>query len=408
MQPGWKVGFFYFYIPQTMNRTKLKPSDRINQTGEYYFSMRLRQLAELNQQGRNIMNLAIGNPDLPPAPEVISSLQHAAAEPNIHGYQSYQGLPSLRNAMAQWYAHHYGVQLNANTNILPLMGSKEGLMHIAQAFLNAGDTVLIPNPGYPAYKSVANMVGANYLEYGINPQNGEPVFQLDEKQLQAIKMIFVNYPHMPTGATASVQTLQKIQEKAQKYNWVVVNDNPYSFLTNGAPVSMLQVDKNMENTIELNSLSKSHNMAGWRVGMVVSNPEYISHILIARSNTDSGMFYGLQKAAITALQLPDTWYQTLRHTYSSRRSLGTSIMQSLGCHVAPGQQGMFVWASVPNGFENGFAFSDYLVENAGVFIAPGGIFGNAGNEFVRMSLCSNEQILQEASVRVSSLKKVAQ
>jgi len=388
-----------------MRMNKVKSSQRINQTGEYYFSMRLRQLAELKLQGHDILNLAIGSPDLPPAPEVISAMQSASAEQNIHGYQSYQGLPALRSAMGAWYAHHYGITLNPANEILPLMGSKEGLMHIANAFLNVNDTVLIPNPGYPAYKSVAQMVGANTIYYEMDPMTGEAIFDHSDHVLDEAKMIFVNYPHMPTGVVASHDVLRKMNEKARKHDWIVVNDNPYSFLTDVAPVSMLQVDTHMENTIELNSLSKSHNMAGWRVGMVVSNPEYISYILKARSNMDSGMFYGLQKAAIAALELPDSWYHTLRTTYQSRRKLGVQLMQALGCHVQPGQQGMFVWALVPQGFEDGYQFSDHLVDNAGIFMAPGGIFGTAGNQHIRLSLCSTEPVLQNAIHKVSSIKK---
>ncbi len=376
---------------------------RLNGIGEYYFSQKLREIALLNLEGKNIINLGIGSPDLPPHPDVINVLQQESAKPGSHAYQGYKGVPALRNAFAEWYKKWYSVSLDPETEILPLIGSKEGIMHICMAYLNTGDKVLIPNPGYPTYSAAVKLAGGETIAYELKAENNwQPDFELIQTSLTPdTRLMFVNYPHMPTGQLPTPALFKQIVEFGKKNNILIVHDNPYSFILNDDPQSLLSVDGAREVVIELNSLSKSHNMAGWRVGVVCAAKQRIEEILRFKSNMDSGMFLPLQLAAAKALELGKDWHDGLNAVYKKRRLLAEQLLNKLECKIAPNQAGMFVWAAIPNEYKDCYQLSDKILYNSNVFITPGGIFGTAGNKYVRVSLCSTEEKLKEAINRIS-------
>ena len=389
---------------------QVSTASRLAQTGEYYFSRKLRELAALNAAGANIISLGIGSPDLPPHPSVVAALAATAAQPGAHGYQSYQGTPALRQAMADFYQKSYGVALNPATEVLPLAGSKEGLMHIGMAFLEAGDAVLIPNPGYPTYRAVAEICGAEVREYDLTAATGwlPDLEALAKSDLSQVKMMLVNYPHMPTGTPASPAFLQKLVEFAQANSIMLVHDNPYGFVLNETPpTSLLSIPGAKEVALELNSLSKSHNLAGWRVGMLVGRADWLTEVLRFKSNMDSGMFLGIQQAAVAALALGNDWFAALNATYRARREVVRELLAALGCIAAPGQTGLFVWAKVPAPYADGYALSDAVLAEARVFLTPGGIFGTNGNGYIRASLCQPESVLRDALERIRQSAVIA-
>ena len=374
---------------------------RLDGIGEYYFSTKLREIDELNKQGKNIINLGIGSPDLPPHPDVIKVLQEESAKPNVHAYQSYKGSPILRKAIADWYNRWYGVSINPDAEILPLIGSKEGIMHICMTYLNEGDGALVPNPGYPTYRSAVKLAGGNCIDYDLKEENN---WQPDINALKALdlsKLMFVNYPHMPTGQLPEVAVLKKLIAFASENNILLVHDNPYSFILNDDPQSLLSIEGAKEVVLELNSLSKSQNMAGWRVGMLVAAKERIDEVLRFKSNMDSGMFLPLQLAAATALGLDKSWYDSVNAIYRQRREKVFELLDALNCVYSKNQAGMFIWAKIPAGYKDGYALSDEVLYNSNVFITPGGIFGSAGDGFIRVSLCGSIEKFEEAISRVS-------
>jgi LL-diaminopimelate aminotransferase len=377
---------------------------RLEGIGEYYFSQKLREIDELNKQGRNVINLGIGSPDLPPHPDVIKVLHGEAAKPNVHAYQSYRGSPVLRNAISQWYKKWYGVDLNPDTEILPLIGSKEGIMHICMTYLNKGDEVLVPNPGYPTYSSAVKLAGGKCVEYKLRQKNNyEPDFDmLKKKKLSKIKLLFVNYPQMPTGQLPSKGLFEKLVAFGKKHDILIVHDNPYSFILNENPMSLLRVEGAKDCVIELNSLSKSHNMAGWRVGMLCGAKERIDEVLRFKSNMDSGMFLPVQLAAAKALTLGKDWHDEVNRVYNERRNKVFELLDVLKCKYSKQQAGMFVWAALPGNYKNGFELSDDVLQKTGVFITPGGIFGSAGNKYIRVSLCSPVEKFEESIQRIKS------
>lgn len=382
---------------------EIKVSERLNGIGEYYFSQKLREIEELNKQGKKIINLGIGSPDLPPHPDVIKVLQEEAAKTNVHAYQSYKGSPVLRNAISAFYNNWYHATIDANTEVLPLIGSKEGIMHICMTYLDKGDQALIPNPGYPTYSSAVKLAGGTCVEYALTEVNDwEPDFEaLEDMDLSRVKLMWINYPEMPTGKQASAELFTRIVDFGKKHNILICHDNPYSFILNDNPISLLSVDGAKEVAIELNSLSKASNMAGWRVGMMVGAKERIEEVLRFKSNMDSGMFLPVQLAAATALGLGKVWYNQLNEIYSERRGLVYELLDILGCSYDKTQVGMFVWAKIPGSYKDGFQLSDEVLYNKNVFITPGGIFGSNGNGYIRISLCAKKEVLNEALERVS-------
>ncbi|MCW3080931.1 aminotransferase class I/II-fold pyridoxal phosphate-dependent enzyme [Segetibacter sp.] len=380
----------------------IKVSERLNGIGEYYFSQKLREIEELNKQGKKIINLGIGSPDLPPHPDVIKVLQEESAKSNVHAYQSYKGSPVLRNAIAAFYKTWYGVDVNADTDVLPLIGSKEGIMHICMTYLNNGDKALIPNPGYPTYSSAVKLAGGTCKEYALTGENNwEPDFEaLGNTDLSKVKLMWINYPEMPTGKQASVELFEKVVAFGRKHNILICHDNPYSFILNEQPISILSVAGAKEVALELNSLSKASNMAGWRVGMMVGAKERIEEVLRFKSNMDSGMFLPVQLAAAKALSLDKEWYDQLNAVYSERRELVYRLLDLLQCEYDKSQVGMFVWAKIPSSQKDGFALSDEVLYNKNVFITPGGIFGSNGNGYIRISLCAKKEVLEEALERI--------
>ncbi|OIR13108.1 LL-diaminopimelate aminotransferase [mine drainage metagenome] len=382
----------------------MQTSKRLEGIGEYYFSQKLREIDELNKQGKNIINLGIGSPDLPPHPDVIKVLQEESAKPNVHAYQSYKGSPVLRKAMGDWYKKWYNVDLNVDTEILPLIGSKEGIMHICMTYLNDGDEVLVPNPGYPTYRSAVKLADGVCVDYDLKEENNyAPDFdQLDKTDLSKVKLLFVNYPQMPTGQNANKTLFENIVAFGKKHNILIIHDNPYSFILNEHPMSLLSVDGAKNVVLELNSLSKSSNMAGWRVGMLCGAKERIDEVLRFKSNMDSGMFLPLQLAAAKALSLDKSWYDSINKIYNERRIKVFELLDLLNCVYSKDQVGMFVWAKIPSKYKDGYALSDEVLYNSNVFITPGGIFGNAGNNYVRVSLCGSIERFEEAIRRIKN------
>ncbi len=385
-----------------------QPAKRLGEVEEYYFSKKLREIKELNDSGKKIINLGIGSPDLPPAQAVVEELNRQSAFTQHHAYQSYSGIPELRQAFANWYEQYYNVHLNPDREILPLIGSKEGIMHVSMTYLDEDDAVLVPNPGYPAYRSVANLTGAKVINYDLKEaHNWLPNLEALAKQdLSKVKMMWVNYPNMPTGANGNKKIFEQLVRFAHEHHILICNDNPYSFVLNDERFSLLAVDGAKEMAIELNSLSKSHNMAGWRVGMMASNAKYIGDVLRFKSNMDSGMFKPVQLAATKALQLPQSWYDELNRIYKKRREKIFLMMDVLQCTYDLEQVGMFVWAKVPAHYESGYQLADEILYNANVFITPGGIFGSNGDRYIRASLCNPEEVLNEAIDRVVKVMSI--
>ncbi|MCH5234028.1 MAG: aminotransferase class I/II-fold pyridoxal phosphate-dependent enzyme [Muribaculaceae bacterium] len=385
----------------------ITPANRVSEIKEYYFSKKLRELAQLNSQGADIISLGIGGPDRAPDDKVISTLQKEAAIESNHSYQSYNGLPELREAFSNWYKEKYGVDLNPATEILPLIGSKEGILHLSLTFLNPGDGVLVPDPGYPTYTSVSKLVGAEIFKYDLKEENGWlPDFEALEKlPLDKIKLMWVNYPHMPTGKQADMETFKKIVDFGKQYGIVIAHDNPYSFILNKDPLSILQVPGAIDIVVEMNSLSKSHNMAGWRVAMAASNPTFISWILKVKSNIDSGQFKPVMLAAAEALKLKEDWYEQLYGVYEERRKIAEEIMNTLDCYFDPNQRGLFLWGRVPEGVESGEWLADELFYKAKVFVTPGFIFGDNGEKYIRISLCAKPEKLKESLRRIKEYKE---
>ncbi len=379
----------------------IQPSKRLDNVEEYYFSKKLKEVNLLKAHGKSIINLGIGSPDMPPSPRVLEVLKESLNDTSAHKYQSYVGLPELREAMAAFYKENYGVSLSPLREILPLMGSKEGIMHISMAFLNEGDEVLIPNPGYPTYASVTKLLNAKPRYYDLIARNGyEPNFlALEKLNLEKVKLMWVNYPHMPTGAMASNKAFEDIIAFAKRHNILVVNDNPYSFVLNDFPRSILKYPEAKEYCLELNSLSKTFNMAGWRVGMVVGKVEYIDAILKVKSNMDSGMFYGIQKGAIEALKSSKMWYTSLNSVYEERRKLAWQLADALKCRYNKNTAGMFVWAKLPQNTD-AEKFIDQLLKKKSIFVAPGTIFGSKGEGYIRLSLCASTEDFHEAIARI--------
>ena len=373
---------------------------RLNSVKEYYFSRKLREVHQLTAEGKLVINMGIGSPDLAPDITVIEAMQKAMFDDKAHEYQSYQGLPELRKGMADFYKNHFNVDLDFNTEILPLMGSKEGIMHISLAFLNEGDEVLIPNPGYPTYASVTELVQAKAVYYDLTATtNWQPNFDALEKlDLSKVKLMWVSYPHMPTGANGTLELFQKLIAFGKKYNILIVNDNPYSFVLNGNPLSILQIDGAKDIAIELNSLSKTYNMAGWRVGMVLGNSTLIDAILKVKSNMDSGMFYGIQKGAIEALKLANDWFEKQNEIYNKRRNMIFKLAEKLNCVFDKNSVGLFVWAKLPAGILSEEFIDKVLIEKH-IFITPGTIFGSNGEGYIRFSLCVTEEKIQQAIER---------
>ncbi len=380
----------------------MEVAKRLNGIGEYYFSQKLREIDELNKAGRNVINLGIGSPDLPPHPDVIKILQEESAKPNVHAYQSYKGSPLLRKAISEWYQKWYNVQLNPDTEILPLIGSKEGIMHICMTYLNKRDEVLVPNPGYPTYRSAVKLAGGRCVEYKLREKNSyEPDFkELEKNKLPKVKLMFVNYPQMPTGQMPNKGFFEKLVAFGRKHNILIVHDNPYSFILNDNPMSLLSIEGAKNCVIELNSLSKSHNMAGWRVGMLCGTKERIEEVLRFKSNMDSGMFLPVQLAAAKALQLGKEWHNEVNTVYRERREKVFELLQLLDCEFSKKQAGLFVWAKIPSTYNDGYVLSDEVLYKSNVFITPGSIFGSAGKKYIRISLCSPEEKFEEAIQRI--------
>ena len=386
---------------------KIQPSSRTELVQEYYFSHKLRQIDEMRKSGLDIINLGIGSPDLPPAAVAIEKLSEAARLPNVHGYQSYNGIPALRNAFADWYLKYFKVSLNPDNEILPLIGSKEGIMHISMAFVNEGDEILVPNPGYPTYTSVTKLTGGKVRSYNLNAKNNwlPNLSELENTDLSKVKIMWVNYPHMPTGASGNVKLFENLVAFAHKHHILLCNDNPYSFILNNTHLSLLSVDGAKEAALELNSMSKSHNMAGWRIGMVAGHSEFIKSIVKVKSNMDSGMFQPMQLAAVEALNCNDEWYSSVNEIYGKRRKLVEQIMLRLNCTFDPAQTGLFVWGKIPSNYSNGEELTEELLHKANVFITPGMVFGDQGNDYVRISLCANEKMLEKTLERLTAMNE---
>jgi len=385
---------------------KVKPAQRTESVREYYFSQKLRQIEQMRKAGADVINLGIGSPDQPPSENTITRLGEEAAKPSSHGYQSYNGIPALRKAFADWYKKYFNVELDPENEILPLMGSKEGIMHISMAFVNPGDDVLVPNPGYPTYSSVTSLTGGKVRYYDLEEENGwyPDIQKLDDGDLSKVKIMWINYPHMPTGTKGSLKLFEKLVALALKHGFLLCNDNPYSFILNKEYLSLLSVDGAKDTALELNSLSKSHNMAGWRVGMVAGHREYIAGILKVKSNMDSGMFRGIQAAAAEALGNPPSWYDTVNSVYAKRRKIAEEIMNTLNCRFDRNQTGLFVWGRLPEGITSCEQYVEEILNKANVFITPGFIFGSRGDRYIRISLCADEETLLEAKQRITTFK----
>lgn len=386
--------------------SKIKPAERLASVSEYYFSKKLKEVAQMNAEGKDVISLGIGSPDMPPSEKTIQTLCEAACNPDGHGYMPYVGIPELRQAFARWYEKWYGVALNPNTEIQPLIGSKEGILHVTLAFVNPGEQVLVPNPGYPTYTSLSKILGAEVVNYNLKEENGwMPDFdELEQMDMSRVKLMWTNYPNMPTGAAAQMRTYERLVDFAQRHHIVVVNDNPYSFILNHKPLSLLQVDGAKSCCIEFNSMSKSHNMPGWRVGMLATNAEFVSWILKVKSNIDSGTFRPMQLAAATAYRNSAEWHEEANYqVYARRRRLAEQIMDTLGCQYDPTQVGMFLWGRIPDSYADCEALTERVLHEARVFITPGFIFGSNGNRYIRISLCAKEEKMAEALERIQQV-----
>lgn len=383
--------------------TNIIPAERLNLVQEYYFSRKLKEVAQLNAEGKDIISLAIGSPDMPPSEQTIETLCEVARQPHAHGYQPTMGTPELREAMARFYKRWYNVELDPKTEIQPLIGSKEGILHVTLTFVNPGDKVLVPNPGYPTYTSLSKLLGADIVNYDLREDNGwQPDFeQLEQMDLSRVKLMWTNYPNMPTGGNARRETYERLVRFAKEHNIVVVNDNPYSFILNEHPMSLLQIDGAKDCCIEFNSMSKSHNMPGWRVGMCATNAQFIQWILKVKSNIDSGTFRGIQLAAAAAYDNSEEWHREANiATYSRRRKYAEQIMDALGCSYDPEQVGMFLWGKIPDKYNNVEELTERVLHENRVFITPGFIFGSNGNRYIRISLCAKEEKIKEALERI--------
>lgn len=390
-------------------------ANRLEGIGEYYFSRKLREIDGMNREGKQVINLGIGSPDLPPHPDVIRVLQESAARPDVHAYQSYKGSPVFRQAVADWYRDWYGVTLDPNTQILPLIGSKEGIMHVCMTYIDKGDLALVPDPGYPTYRSAVQLAGGRVADYRLREENNwfPDLEELDNMMADLSKdpgngkvsLMFVNYPHMPTGQLPEKDMLLQLLAFARRHGLLLVHDNPYSFILNDAPMSLLSLPGAMDTVLELNSLSKSHNMAGWRVGMLCGAQERIDEVLRFKSNMDSGMFLPVQLAAARALSLGQDWYDSVNAVYRERREVAFELLDLMECRYDRGQAGMFVWARIPDRYADCHALSDEVLRDAAVFITPGGIFGSAGDRFVRISLCSPAERIGQALQRIRGIGK---
>ncbi len=386
--------------------THIQPASRLGLVTEYYFSRKLKEVAAMNAEGKDIISLAIGSPDMPPSEATVETLCREARKANAHGYQPTVGIPELRNAMADFYRRWYDVELNPAQEIQPLIGSKEGILHVTLAFVNPGDGVLVPNPGYPTYTSLSKLLGARIMNYDLRPENDwQPDFDaLEKMDLTDVKLMWTNYPNMPTGANAQRETYERLVDFARRHHIVVVNDNPYSFILNREPMSLLQVPGAKECCIEFNSMSKSHNMPGWRVGMLATNATFVQWILKVKSNIDSGTFRALQLAAAEAYRNEENWHEEANFaTYARRRALAEEIMTTLGCQYDDKQVGMFLWGRIPEHYEGAEALTERVLHEARVFITPGFIFGSNGERYIRISLCAKEEKLAEALERVQQV-----
>ena len=385
-----------------MKASRIEPAQQVSQVKEYYFSKKLKEVARLNAEGRDIISLGIGGPDRPPHARVVDTLCEYAHRSDTHGYQPYVGPVELRQAYADWYRRWYGIELNPANEIQPLIGSKEGILHITLAFVNPGDGVLVPNPGYPTYTSVSRLAGAEIFTYNLKEENAwYPDFdELESMPLDRIKLMWVNYPNMPTGAPATHELYEKIVDFGRRHNILIVNDNPYSFILNDNPISMLSVEGAKDVVIEMNSLSKSHNMAGWRMAMLASNAQFVEWVLKVKSNIDSGQFRPAMLAAVEALKCDSDWFDELNAVYARRRRVAERIMDALGCTFDPRQRGLFLWGKIPDAAESSEKFADNILYNARVFITPGFIFGSNGERFIRISLCATEEKMEEALTRI--------
>jgi hypothetical protein len=385
----------------------VKAADRTGKVQEYYFSQKLAQIEKMRREGADIINLGIGSPDQAPSENAIATLISYAVRPTSHGYQSYTGIPALRKAFADWYRKYFHVGLDPDNEILPLMGSKEGIMHISMAFVNPGDEVLIPDPGYPTYSSVTNLVGGIIRKYDLEEKNGwlPDLDALEKSDLDRVKLMWINYPHMPTGTRGSVYLFEKLIAFSRKHSILLCNDNPYSFILNNDYHSILEVEGARETALELNSLSKSQNMAGWRIGMVAGQSDYIKEILKVKSNMDSGMFLPMQMAAVEAINNPESWYETVNAVYVKRRKIVEEIMEILNCRFDKSQVGLFLWGRIPDSIKSCEEYIEGILNRSHVFITPGFIFGNNGERYIRISLCANEERLSEAKGRIDKITK---
>ena len=383
----------------------ITPANRVGSVQEYYFSKKLKEVAEMNAAGKNVINLGVGSPDLPPSEQTIETLCEHARKANEHGYQPYVGIPERRKGFADWYKTWYNVDLDPKTEIQPLIGSKEGILHISLAFLNPGDGVLVPNPGYPTYSSVSKLVEARLIPYELKEELGwQPDFEeLEKMDLSNVKLMWTNYPNMPTGANASVELYEKLVAFGRKHGIIICNDNPYSFILNEHPLSILSIPGAKEICIEMNSMSKAHNMPGWRMAMLASNAQFVQWILKVKSNIDSGQFKPMQYAAVEALSAKKEWYDNMNRVYRSRRDLAGQIMRTLGCEYDENQVGMFLWGRIPDSAESGEAIANKVLYEANVFLTPGFIFGSRGERYIRISLCCKNETLEEALKRIENL-----
>lgn len=384
---------------------KVKVSNRIANVQEYYFSRKLKEIAQLRKEGKPIINLGIGSPDQPPHPEVLQTMERETHKAENHGYQSYYGIPELRQAFSDFYKNNFRVTIDPDTEVLPLIGSKEGIMHISMAFLDPGDEVLVPDPGYPTYQSATLLAGGRNRLYVLKPEDGwlPDLEKLSTEDLSNVRLMWVNYPHMPTGARANALIWKKLVEFGRQHDIIICHDNPYNFILNPDPQTIFSIPHAQEVCLELNSLSKSHNMAGWRVGAIIGASKYLNEIIKFKSNMDSGMFRPTQIAAAKALSLGQDWYDSLNEMYQQRKDIAYRIMDDLECRYDSEQAGLFVWGEVSDRYEDGYALSDVLLYETNVFITPGGIFGEAGRKYIRISICMDAEVLRAARERIHQL-----